>query len=166
MKIFLTEQEYTGIARIMESIEAGSVNTMTEDISVNPLMSVSHHQDYGICEVIVDSEYMADYLNVIAESTTIIVPIIKSIVGLGKAMLQKLDDVVVYYTKKRQNADKRAMSMQAVESAPHVEDILDDVLKNSSAENFEQLDDSLQRMLLLTYGNSVKEAVNKLLKKK
>lgn len=164
MRLILTSQEYNNIAKIMESIEAGSVKAITEESKVNPLVSVLRREDFSY-EVVVDPEYMSDYLNTASESATIIVPIIKSLVGISKAMLQKLDEIVVYHIDKHQSKDRRAASKHAAEAAAHVDEVLADIVRTTDfkIEKFEDLDKSLQRMLVVTYGDTVRDMVNKLL---
>lgn len=167
MKIILTSQEYANIRNIMEAVEAGSVNQIGEAIKVNPLVSVVRREDFSY-EMTVDHEYMAEYLAAASESMTIIVPMVKSIAGIGKVMFQKFQEIVEYHIEKHRSADKKAAVKHGEEAVAHIEDVLIDVVRlaDSKVEKFEDLDRSLQRLLVIQYGETVKSMVNKMLAEK
>lgn len=164
MKIILTSQEYANISNIMEAVEAGSVSQVGEAIKVNPLVSVVRREDFSY-EMTVDQEYMAEYLGAASESMTIIVPMVKSIVGIGKVMFQKFQEIVEYHIEKHRSSDKKAAIKHGEQAVAHIEDVLIDVVRraDSKVKKFEDLDRSLQHILVVQYGETVKSMVNKML---
>lgn len=162
MKIILTSQEYSQVLEMMKVMDENAVQEMENSLKANPLVSITCNEDFSRT-IHVDHEYMAEYMRAATESASIIVPMAKGLVGICKGMFQKFQEIVEYHVEKHRSADKKAAMKHGEEAVVNIEDVLIDVVRlaKPECEKFEDLDRSLQRMLVVQYGETVKAMVNK-----
>lgn len=164
MKIILTAKEYKQVTTLMNVVEAGSAEIAEVRFNASPLVKAGLHGDSY--EIEVDSEYMTEFLSAVTESSVVIVPLVKTIIGMGQALAEKLEGIVRKHMGRQIKTAKQAAVDQGMESAKNVEQVICELsmsVDREKVKSFDDLEDNCQHMLLSIYGTSVVEMFNDML---